>query len=171
MLKSYAKKHGILLIPGIEADIEGKEILLLNVKKYDIRKISDLHKLRKQNILVAAPHPFYPKIKCLHSKLIKNINNFDAIEYCHFYLKSFNPFNKKALKIARSYNKPLIGTSDAHSLYQMNHTYSLINAKQNIDSILEAIRKKKIMVKTEPLPFKQYFAIGLKSLPCIFKKT
>ena len=41
MLKSYAKKHGILLIPGTEADIGGKEVLLLNVKQHDIKKISD----------------------------------------------------------------------------------------------------------------------------------
>lgn len=161
MLRSYAKKHGILLIPGKEALIEGKEIILLNIKKCNIKKISDLDKLRKQNALVIAPHPFYPKLKCLHSKLIENIDNFDAIEYSHFYYKLFNPFNKKAVKIAKRYKKPLIGTSDAHHLFQMNHTYSLINAKPKIDSILEAIRKNKIIVRTEPLPLKYCLIVGI----------
>jgi len=169
MLKSYAKKHGILLIPGTEADIEGKEILLLNVKKHNTKNISGLHKLRKQDILTVAPHPFYPKLKSLHSKLIKNIDCFDAIEYSHFYCKFFNPFNKKAVKIARKYKKPLIGTSDAHNLSQMNHTFSLIDAKPKIDSVLEAVRKSKIIIKTEPLSFKHYFITGLKALPYMFR--
>lgn len=117
MLSSYAKKHGILLIPGVEANIEGKEVLLLNVKEVNTKKISDLDKLRKENALVIAPHPFYPRLNCLHSKLTQNIGSFDAIEYSHFYCKSFDIFNKKAVETARKYKKPLIGTSDAHHIF------------------------------------------------------
>ncbi|MBW2993032.1 PHP domain-containing protein [Candidatus Woesearchaeota archaeon] len=168
-LKRYAKKHGILLISGTEAMIKGKEVLLLNIKKNNIKKISDLHKLRKQNALIIAPHPFYPRRSCLHSKLIKNIKNFDAIEYCHYYHKFFNLFNNKALKIARKYKKPIIGTSDAHFLYQMDYTYSLIDAEPKIDSVLEAIRKNKVLVRTQPLPLKYLISVGFRAVPTIVR--
>lgn len=168
-LKRYAKKHGILLISGTEAMIEGKEILLLNIRKNNIKKISSLRKLRNQNVLVIAPHPFYPRLTCLHSKLIKNIENFDAIEYCHCYHNLFNLFNNKALNIARKYKKPVIGTSDAHFLYQVDYTYSLIDAEPKIDSVLEAIRKNKVIVRTQPLPLKYLLSAGFRVIPFLTK--
>ena len=61
--KDYAKKKGVLLIPGVETFVEGKEVLLINFKG-DARKVKtfdDVRKLREDNILVIAPHPFYVK--------------------------------------------------------------------------------------------------------------
>ena len=73
--------------------------------------------------------------------MIRAIDVFDAIEYSCFYVKLINK-NKKAVKIAKKYKKALIGTSDAHYLWQMNNTYSLINSKKDILSVINAVKKK-----------------------------
>ncbi|PIN86620.1 hypothetical protein COV19_03830 [Candidatus Woesearchaeota archaeon CG10_big_fil_rev_8_21_14_0_10_44_13] len=153
-LSDYAKKRGILLIPGAELSIEGKEVLAMNLTrqlKDRIRTFADLERYKGENLLIIAPHPFYPTSKALHSKLIKNIGLFDAIEFSHFYL-SWITFNTKAVETARRYKKPLVGTSDCHDLEQFGCTYSLVDAHQDIDSVFEAIRKNKVKIVTKPLP-------------------
>lgn len=150
----YAKKKGILLIPGIETRIKSKEVLLLNARKLvKLKDFSELEKLKKENVVVIAPHAFYPRYFCLRKKLLENIKYFDLVEYCHFYLNPLNNYNQKAVEVARRYKKPLIGNSDAHHLYQINNTYSLIDADMKIDSVLEALRKGKIKIETNPLSY------------------
>lgn len=152
-LVNYAKKKGILLIPGMEARIENKDVLLLNTRKsVKPNNFSELEKLKQENVVVIAPHPFYPGKICLKEKLIEYIDSFDLIEHSHFYTSLIN-CNKKAIAVAKKYNKPLIGNSDSHNLFQFNHTYSLVDANQNIDSVLEALRKGKVKVQTKPLSY------------------
>lgn len=157
-LTDYARKKGILLISGCEAEIEGKHILLYNFTDNEfkqIKTIQDIKKFKREDNLVIAPHPYYFGKSCLRKKLEKHINIFDAIEYCHFYHRFFN-FNKKAEETAGKYNKPLIGTSDSHKLWQINNTYSIINAKnQTIISVIKAIKENKTELKTKPLTIKQ----------------
>ncbi len=153
-LANYAQSKGILLIPAAEKTIQGKEVLIYNTTQEEINQIKsfqDLQKLRQQkNILIIAPHPFFIMPVCLGKNLEKNIYLFDAIEYSHFYHKLINR-NKKAVKIAKKYNKPLIGTSDLHHFFQINHTYTLINAQKNINSILNAVKNKNCQTITQPL--------------------
>jgi len=153
-LSDYAKRKGILLIPGVETHINKGEVLLLNVRKPGkIEDFQDLEVLKKENVVVVAPHPFYPLKSCLGKKLLENIKYFDGIEYSHFYLNNLNFFNKKAVKVAEQYNKTLIGTSDMHRLFQMDHTYSLVDCNKDTDSVLEAIRKGNVKIQTKKLPY------------------
>ncbi len=149
--KDYAKSKGIKLIPGIEAVMDGKEVLLINfegdAKKYT--QLTDLEKLRNENVLVMAPHPFLPRSTCLGKKLVENINVFDAVEHTNVYIKQIN-VNKKAEEVAKRYNKPMVATSDAHFLGGFGRNYSLIECEAKTDSILEAIRKNKIKIVSEP---------------------
>lgn len=154
-LKRYAKKKGILLIPGIEKKIEKKEVIILNATEKITKKantFADLEKYKEENIFVIAPHPFYPDPKALHSKLLKNIKLFDGIEFSHFYLNWWT-FNTKAAAIAEKHRLPLIGTSDCHMFEQLNRTYTMVDAEKSIDSVFEALRKRKTRLVTEPLPF------------------
>ncbi|MBW2966110.1 PHP domain-containing protein [Candidatus Woesearchaeota archaeon] len=156
-LAYYAKKKGILLIPGVETHINGKEVLLLNVKKPGkVNDFSGLEKLRNENVIVIAPHPFYPFGACLRQDLINNIKYFDGIEYSHFYLNSFNIFNKKAVDAAKRYNKTLVGTSDAHKFSQFNYTYSLVDCNKNIDSVFEAIKKGKVQIRSRRISYRTF---------------
>lgn len=169
--KDYAKKKEVLLIPGVETFVEGKEILLINFKG-DAKKVKtfdDVEKLKEENVLVIAPHPFYKKPSCLGKKLVEHINIFDAIEYCHFYTNLINP-NKKAVEIAKKYGKPLVATSDAHDFDQLDINFSLVDAKKNVDSVLEAVRKNKVEIVTKPLPFSKFLRITAWSVMATFKK-
>ena len=145
----FAKENNILLISGKEAKIQGKEVLIYDYTG-EINKLEELDKVQQENGLVIAPHPFFVMPSCLGRKLEKNINNFDAIEYCHFYSKKIN-FNRKAEILAKKYNKPMIGTSDAHNLYEFGATYSILDCEKDKDSVLEAIRKNKIRIITKPM--------------------
>lgn len=160
-LKDFAKKRGILLIPGAEPMIEKKDVLLVNVTNEQlsrIKKLKDLDKIR-DSALVVAPHPFFLTGNCLEGKLIDNIKRFDAIEFSHFYTRALiNPFfkfiagNAKALAVAEKYKKPVIGTSDAHKLYEFGTTYTTLDCEKRKEDILEAVRKNKIKLETKPMP-------------------
>lgn len=148
-LTSYAKKKGILLIPGIELEIEGKQVLLYNITEKQIKEITKLTELAKlKNILRIAPHPFYYLNTCL-GNLVK-LCAIDAIEYSYLHTKLLNP-NKKAEDISIEIKKPLIGTSDAHDISQIGKTYSFIDSKKEINSVINAVKKGKVIVITKPL--------------------
>ncbi|MBC8500671.1 MAG: PHP domain-containing protein [Nanoarchaeota archaeon] len=154
-IADYAKKKGILLIPGVERYIEGKEVLIYNVIQEQAEKLNTFEDLRefrkKNNVLIIAPHPFFKRPSCLGKKLVENIDLFDAIEYSHFYLPFLN-LNKKAVNIARKHSLPMIGNSDTHHLVQLGMTCSLIDSKKDLNSVFEAIKKGKISLKTKPAP-------------------
>lgn len=152
--KNYAEENNILLIPAVELTIEGKHVLALNFlgdsKEY--KTFEDLKQLKNKhpNTLLVAAHPYFLKPICLGKELENNLNLFDAIEYSYYYTRIINR-NKKAVEIAKKYNKPLIATSDVHRRFQLEKTYSLINAEKNIPSILKAIKENKIKIVTKPL--------------------
>lgn len=161
-LVDYAKEKGIVLIPGVEAKIEGKEVLIYNIDHEEYREIKKLKDLAKlpERALVIAPHPFYQDSKCLGKKLVENINNFHAIEYCHFYTKTFN-LNKEAVRVAKKFHKPLVGTSDAHHYWQFGKTYSLVDAEKDRDSIINAVKKGKVRVVTKPISHFRFMWIAI----------
>ena len=110
--------------------------------------------------LISAPHPFFPGDRAMKEKLLENIELFDAIEYSHFYFSLIN-FNKKAVRVARRFEKPLIGTSDAHFKMQFDYTYSLIDGEKTVQGVIDAIRKHKVKVVTKPFPKRKIgFVLG-----------
>ena len=150
-----ARNNNILLIPGIEINVEGKHVVVLNATE-EIRRVTNFAELRefKKNhpdIFVLAPHPFYPNRDCLRKLFFKYHDLFDGIEYCHYYFKLFNRFNRKAVKAAERYKKPLIGTSDAHQYIQFNKTYSLVDSAKDTISVIEALKKGKVRLVTTHL--------------------
>ena len=161
-LSDYAAGKGILLVPGIESTIEGRHVVILNPRQDvdAVRTFEDLREYRKNHpeIFVIAPHPYYPSLRktSLRSDLLKNIELFDGIEYCHYYTKIFNRFNSMACKAAANHGKPVVGTSDSHHLFQLGKTYSLIDAERNIDSVISALRSNRIRIVSRPLSFFTY---------------
>ncbi len=167
--KDYANKKGILLLPGTEVRYKEGEALLINFND-DLNKypgITDLSKL-PDDVLVVAPHPFFKKNICLGKNLFKFMHLFDAIEYSFFYTRRFN-LNKKAVDVAASFKKPMLGSSDCHDLSNFGYTYSLVNAKKDPKSVVNAIRKGDVVVVTRPLPRRLFYSsiynTGFKILP------
>jgi predicted metal-dependent phosphoesterase TrpH len=150
-LLSYAQQRGILLIPGIEMTIRRRHVLVLNPPPHKTcLDFLSLSKLRRPETLIVAPHPYFPGTYSLNGYLLKHLNLFDALEYCHFYSPMIN-FNQRVLEVCRSFGFPLIGNSDAHFLSQLGTTYSLIHAERNLESIFAAIRGNQVEVVTRPL--------------------
>jgi predicted metal-dependent phosphoesterase TrpH len=158
--KEYAENKGILLIPGTELRFKEGEVVLFNFEGdvSRIRTLKDLERL-PDSVLKIAPHPFYFKGNCLGKHLERNMHMIDAIEYCHFYSGLINR-NKKAVKLAKKYGKPLVGTSDAHRLDQLNRTYTLVDSEKNADNIVKAIKDGKYTLKTSPLSIPLFFKIA-----------
>ncbi len=162
-LRDYAAERGIVLIPGMEASIRKRHVLLYNLAFEDISRsdMKSLARVRTRNSLVIAPHPFYPSHLALGNELIKHIQLFDAIEHCHFYSR-FIDFNKKAIRVARQYGLPMVGTSDAHQRLQFHTTYSLIDAEPHPEAVIQAIKNGRVEVVTRPLPLPVLLKINLK---------
>lgn len=158
-LEKYALSKGILLIPGVERTVERKHVLIYNITEKESQQITSFKrlnelKLEKQRknkpFLVAAAHPFHFGFSCLGNRVVKYLDLFDAWEYSFFYHKKLDP-NKKTMRLAEKYRKPMVGSSDVHMLNFLEETYSLINSEKKIDSILKAIKEGKVVIKTRPL--------------------
>jgi len=166
LIKGFAKKKGILLIPGAEARIQGKDVLIINITNDElakIKKFDDLEKI-KDSALIIAPHPFFLTGHCLDTKLVKHIDKFHAVEFSHFYTKALiNPFfkfiagNPRAVAIAEKYHKPIIGTSDAHKLYELGSTFTWIDSSKNKDAVIDAVKRNRIRIETNPMPTYLFF--------------
>ncbi len=162
-LIDYAASKDILLIPGTEANINKKHVLLYNFdfNRYRIKTFKDIEKLKSSDNLCLAPHPFYPGSTSLNGDFELNSNVFDGLEFCHFYSKQIN-FNKKALSCAQKYNLPIIAMSDSHFPFQLGINYSFIDAEKNIHSVIRAIKEGNVEVVSRPLGILQMSSISLK---------
>jgi predicted metal-dependent phosphoesterase TrpH len=126
-----AAAMGILLIPAAEMRLHGADVIVLNVtveEMAELKSFDDLRRLRAKrgsSIFTIAPHPFYVFGGSIGSRLLREIDCFDAIEFCHFHTGLFNP-NRRAKKVASRFGKPLIATSDAHRLHAFGRHYSSI---------------------------------------------
>jgi len=161
-LRAYARNRGILLIPGVEATIEGKHVLLYNidVDPERIRTFADLRRLRSPEWLAVAPHPFFPAPFCLRERLRKEIDLFDAIEFSHFYTERID-FNRPAIRLSKEIGLPLLGTSDSHLVRQFGTTYSLIEAEGTAASVVAAARKGQVRVVSRPLTLLECAGIAM----------
>lgn len=162
-IDNYAKKKGITLIKGVERTIQGKHILIYGLSDKESQKIKnfdDLRKLkRKKDILVIAPHPYYPNIivkTCLKENVEKHEDIIDALEVQQLYTRMYNP-NKKAIKIAKKLGKGIIANSDTHKIEYFGTHYTELNLQKKYTQkdIFKAIRENKTEIKTKPLTILQ----------------
>jgi predicted metal-dependent phosphoesterase TrpH len=142
-----AASMGILLIPAAEMRLEGADVIVLNVSANDVvdlRTFADLRALRRRrgnSIFTIAPHPFYFLGGSIGSRLVDEIDCFDAIELCHFHKGLLNP-NRRAAAVAKKFDKPLIATSDAHRLPAFGRHYTMIPSQARLtpEGVFAALR-------------------------------
>lgn len=162
----YAEEKGILLIPGIEIYLGRKHIVILNCprKPGRFKSFSDLRKFKTEHpeSFIFAPHPYYPAKSCLGNLLEENIDIFDGIEYCHFHLKYFDPFNKKALKIAKKHSKTIIANSDTHIIEQFGQCWTEVESEKKVSSIIKALKKGKTEIFTKPVSLLNFIRVIVK---------
>ncbi|MCD6589790.1 PHP domain-containing protein [Candidatus Woesearchaeota archaeon] len=158
-------KKGLILVPGVELDIEKNHVLIYSLKRLDterIKSFNDLERLKNQDVLIGCPHPFYPRslARGLGRRFFEYKDIFDFLEWNGIYTYGLSLWNKKAKRIARRHRKTLIGNSDLHYLDQLGYTYSLLDVelstswRNSILDIFEAIRRNKSRIVSRPLPLK-----------------
>lgn len=152
-LERRAADLGLLLIPGVEAAIQGRHTLLLDMpySRLKVRSFEDVRRRKRDGGMVIAPHPFFPAPKCLNSKLSENLDLFDAIEFSHMFTQTID-FNRKAVEYAERMDMPMVGNSDTHRMSQLGSAYTLVEAeKKTIVSVFEAVRAGRTRVVSAPL--------------------
>lgn len=162
-LERHASDRGLLLIPGVELTLSHSHVVIINPdieRDLNMSSLADLAARDNSRSLVIAPHPYYPGAKCLRTRLEKNIGSFDAVEFSFFYNHFINP-NKRAVEAAREYDKPLVGSSDCHNIWQVGYTYSVVEAEKDIPSIIAAVKQGKVEVATAPLSFAAMMRVGI----------
>jgi predicted metal-dependent phosphoesterase TrpH len=155
-----AAAMGILLIPAAEVRLCGADVIILNVTGQEIAELKnfdDLRRLRARrgdSIFTIAPHPFYVFGSSIGSRLIAEIDCFDAIELCHFHKGLFNP-NHRAARVASRFGKPLIATSDAHRLHAFGRHYTSIPtpSELTVENVLTSLRTGPLNLTSPPCSF------------------
>jgi len=150
----YAAAKGILLIPGIEARIEHRDVVILNPDACvcDINTFDELYAYRSSSRLIIAPHPYYPMRYALRGAVAHMHAALDALEISSCYAAWCDVFNSAARRAAKQFDLPLVGNSDAHNLWQIGSTYTEIeSASCTCEAIFAAIKKKNTRVVSHPL--------------------
>lgn len=149
----YGAARGVLVLRGMEATVDGRHVLLLNFHDFPpgvctTRAVAE-HKTGDG--LVVAPHPFYPIGLGINDALAQHPALFDAIEFSGLYTPWTQRFNRRAVQYARRARLPVIGNTDTHFLWQLGHTYTLIDAPPEPAAVTAAIRDGRVRVVTAPL--------------------
>jgi predicted metal-dependent phosphoesterase TrpH len=155
-LRDRARDRGLTLVPGVERTVEGRHVLLLNFPASDsmaVTSFADLARAkRRSNGLVIAPHPFFPGHSCVGDALDRYAELFDAIEWSYFWTRSID-FNTRAARWAAARGLPMVGNSDMHDIRQIGRTFTLVDAPPDADAICEAVRQRRVEIRTEPVPY------------------
>ncbi|MFA6994908.1 MAG: PHP domain-containing protein [Patescibacteria group bacterium] len=171
---AYAKKNGILLIPGIELTVISKShkknhVVVLNCGPdiESIKTFPDLENYKRNHldIFIIAPHPnFHLGVSLGLKNLEKYIELFDAIEHSWFYTKWFN-LNIAVAKIAQKYHRPLVATSDLHQLAYLDRDYALIeSADLDIKNVLSALSQNNFVNVTKAKTWRELLPDSLNLL-------
>jgi predicted metal-dependent phosphoesterase TrpH len=158
----------LVLIPGVERDVLGKHVLLINFssRAEHVDTFEDVERLKRDEPagLVVAPHPFFPTGSCLRLMMNRHADLIDAVELNAMYSPTVN-FNRAGRRWAAKHRKPMVGNGDIHRLEQLGTTYSVVDAARSPDAICEAIRKGKVSVESAPLTLLQAMWLFAKILP------
>lgn len=162
-IKAYALGQGILLLPGVELEVEGKHVILINARPehLSIRDFQDLQEAREEDLLIVAPHPFFPKPYCLNGQFRSHHKTFDAVEFSHFYHPLIN-YNREAVRVCRELGIPMIGSSDTHMIRQFNTTWTLVEGAKDPLSVVRAVRSGRVEVVSHPLSLLELARVGFR---------
>lgn len=152
----YARQRGLLLLRAVEWEIEGADVLLYNVTQPEVEALETFADLRAfkhargDDLLIVAPHPFFPIGRSLRHHLERHIDLFDAIEYAQLHLPWLN-YNEPAGRVAARHGKPLVANSDAHHLWMFGRHYSFVDAAPEPRAIFQAIKAGRVEWHSPPV--------------------
>jgi hypothetical protein len=150
--KRYARKYGVVVIPGAEITTISGHLLALGITE-NIPKLmaveETLEKIHRQGGIGIASHPFDVGNEGMGKLALK----CDAME-------SFNALNVerisnwKAALLAKNHKFPSVANSDAHCSMMMGYGRTNILSSDDIDDIFDAIKKGNTELQTRYIPTK-----------------
>lgn len=152
--KEYAarKKREIFMLPAEEVGCSEGDVLAYGiteeVKRGSVAEVVDI--IHNQGGVAVIAHPFSPLTSFAGKDLQEN--HFDGIEVNNY--NSFDLINRLAQRFARK--RPYLfqmGGNDAHQPWDVGIVLNLIEAEPETDSILQALKKKRIRIVESPKVF------------------
>jgi predicted metal-dependent phosphoesterase TrpH len=153
----YAAARGVLLLRGMEATVDGHHVLLINFQEFPpgVCSMEEIAARKTPEALVIAPHPFYPIGMGMGDTLADYAEFFDAVEFSGLYTPLTRRFNQRATDYASRLQMPVVGNSDTHFLWQLGRTYTVIDAPAEQGAVIEALRRGRVQLVTQPLSWSQ----------------
>jgi len=147
--RKYAKKYDIVVIPGEEVTTYSGHMLALGVEELiqpGMTVEATIDAVCDQGGITIGDHPFDIKNDGIKEKarLTDAIEVFNAIN-----LERFS--NNRSKRFAELHKKPQVAGSDAHWVEMIGYGINEIDA-DDVDSILKAIKKGNVKIKTRYTP-------------------
>ena len=135
----------ILILPGTEALTTHGDVVIIGTEERPPHSMAPekvIEFAEERNAIAIIPHPF---------RTLTSLGDY-ARQLKPTAIEVYNPNatpeqNRMALELAKELNLPQVAVSDAHSIEELGQGYTKVNAKQNTDEILNAIKNG----KTQPI--------------------
>jgi predicted metal-dependent phosphoesterase TrpH len=135
----------ILIMPGIEALTTHGDVVIIGTEERPPQPMTPekvIEFAEERNAISVIPHPF---------RTLTSLGDY-ARRLQPTAIEVYNPYatqeqNRMALELAKELNLPQVAVSDAHNIDELGKGYTKVNATQNMDEILNAIKKG----RTQPI--------------------
>lgn len=139
----------ILIIPGVEVSTVEGDLIILGVvelppRPWTVENVIDF--AREGDGLIVVPHPY----RAYGLGDSARNHDVDAIEVLNGLTS--HVYNKMAEKLAKTMNMPGVAGSDAHTPDQLWTAYTEVQASQDVNDILKAIKKGLVRVASTGKP-------------------
>jgi len=148
------KDDDIIVIPGEEIMTSHGEIIGLGLTEEIPRGLSPeetIDRIREQGGVVVIPHPFdrFRKRSALLLNYDLKTRKKYVVEVLNARYVAREPY-EMAVAYAISHKAPTVGSSDAHTPWEVGNAYTLINYCNDMDSVLKQIKSGKGVPKGRP---------------------
>jgi len=158
------KTREILVVPGIEVSTLEGHLLGINITTQIPAKLGieeTIHRIHDAGGIAVAPHPtaFYK------SPPSKNIRSYDAVEVMNASSVPFSVLTYFSKRFAESLGLPQTGGSDSHYAPEIGSAYTVVDAGNDVDEVIEAVKRGAAFPTGNSVPWKIRFEramIGLK---------
>jgi predicted metal-dependent phosphoesterase TrpH len=128
----------ILVLPGIEAATPNGELIIIGTEErppYPAMPEKLIEFAEERDAVTIIPHPYRAP-----SGLADYARHLKATAVEVYNPTAMPVQNRMALQLAKEMKLPQIAASDAHTIDDLGAAYTKINASQNMDEILKAIK-------------------------------
>jgi predicted metal-dependent phosphoesterase TrpH len=140
----------ILIMPGIEALTTHGDVIIIGTEErppYPMTPEKGIEFAEERNAIAIIPHPF---------RTLTSLGDY-ARRLEPTAIEVYNPNatlkqNGMALELAKELNLPQVAVSDAHNIKELGKSYTKVNATQNMNEILNAIRNGQTQPIQNPQP-------------------